>query len=169
MYYLLLHIRFILPSLFSPSWQHIEYDRTTFHAKWFTHPRSSLVAKFGAYSMCTQSLSCGSEDRLRYRPELSEVCIPVRAKIFVLSRTFRQSLGPIQPPCQWAPGQYGLEAGHSPLSKSEAKNEWSYISTPPIRRHDADKERLYIFTQPFKGFFILKGSYNNFLTAVHCM
>ena len=82
-----------LPSLFSLSWQHNEYDRTTtFHAKWFTHPRSSLIAKFGAYSMCTQALSRGSEDRLRYLSKWSEVCIPVRAKISVLSKTFRQSL-----------------------------------------------------------------------------
>jgi hypothetical protein len=114
----------------------------TLHAKWFTHPRSSLIAKFGAYSMCTQALSRGNEDHLRYRSEWSEVCIPVRANIFVLSKTFRQSLAPIQLPCQWASGRQGLEAGHLPLSRDEAKNKWSYISTPPIRLHDADKENF---------------------------
>jgi len=55
---------------------------------------------------------------------------------------FRQSLATAQPPCQWAPGRQGLEAGHLPLSKVEAKDEWSYISTPPIRLHEAGKENF---------------------------
>jgi len=48
-------------------------------------------------------------------------------------------LGPTQPPIQQVPGalslgvkQWGHEASHSPPYRLEAKNAWSYTSTPPI-------------------------------------
>jgi hypothetical protein len=43
----------------------------------------------------------------------------------------------IKPPIEWVPGALSLgvkrpgrEADHSPPSSDEAKNEWSYASTP---------------------------------------
>jgi hypothetical protein len=45
-------------------------------------------------------------------------------------------------PIQWVPGALSLvvkwpgrEADHSPPSGAEVKNEWSYISAPPVRLH----------------------------------
>ena len=32
------------------------------------------------------------------------------------------------------------EAAHSPASSAEVKNDWSYTSTPPLRRHGLDKD-----------------------------
>ena len=33
----------------------------------------------------------------------------------------------------------GLKLKHLPSTNAEVKNEWSYISTPPLRRHSADR------------------------------
>ena len=40
-------------------------------------------------------------------------------------------MGPTQAPNQWVLGQFGQEAYHSPLTTTEAMNEWSYTSNPP--------------------------------------
>jgi hypothetical protein len=49
----------------------------------------------------------------------------------------RQALGLTQPPTQWAPAalslwikRLGREADHSPPTRAEEKNAWSYTSTP---------------------------------------
>jgi hypothetical protein len=54
----------------------------------------------------------------------------------------RPAVRPTQPTIQWAPGALSLgirrpgrEAHHSPPSSAEAKNAWTYTSTPPIRLH----------------------------------
>jgi hypothetical protein len=59
-------------------------------------------------------------------------------KNFVLSTSFRQALGPTQPPIQYVPGALspeikrpGLEADHSPLTSAEVMKMWIYTSTPP--------------------------------------
>jgi hypothetical protein len=72
----------------------------------------------------------------------SGVRIPVQAGSFLLTTTFRPSLGPTQPPIQWIQGVLplgvkwpGREADHSPPSSAEVKNAWSYIFTPPVRLH----------------------------------
>jgi hypothetical protein len=53
------------------------------------------------------------------------------------STVSRTALGPTQPPNQWVKGALSLgvkrpgrEAHHLPPSSAEAKNAWSYISTP---------------------------------------
>jgi hypothetical protein len=53
------------------------------------------------------------------------------------STTFRLTLGPTQPPIQWAPRdlsqgvkRLGRAAGHSPPSSDEVKSVWSCTSTP---------------------------------------
>ena len=53
----------------------------------------------------------------------------------------RPALGLTQPPIQ-VPGFYPGRAWrhHSPPSCAEVKNEWSYISNPPVRLHDMDRE-----------------------------
>jgi hypothetical protein len=63
-------------------------------------------------------------------------------EIFLFTTASRTALGPTQPPIQWVPGALslgvkwpGCEADHSPPSSAEAKNAWSYTSTPPIRLH----------------------------------
>jgi hypothetical protein len=63
--------------------------------------------------------------------------------IFILTTASRPDLGPAQSPIQWVPGAVSLgvkrpgrEADHLSPSSAEAKNEWSYKSTPPIRLHD---------------------------------
>jgi hypothetical protein len=40
-------------------------------------------------------------------------------------------MGLTQAPNKWVLGQLGQEAYHSPLTTTEAKNEWSYTSNPP--------------------------------------
>jgi len=40
-------------------------------------------------------------------------------------------MGPTQAPNQWVLGQLRQEAYHSPLTTTEAKNEWSYTSNSP--------------------------------------
>jgi hypothetical protein len=72
--------------------------------------------------------------------------------IFLFTTESRTALGPIQPPIQRVLGALFLgvkrperEADHSPPSSAEVKNEWSYISTPPIRSVEAQGQ-LYLFT-----------------------
>jgi hypothetical protein len=64
--------------------------------------------------------------------------------IFLFTTASRTALGPTQPPIQWVRGAHSLgvkrlrrDAYHSPPSSTEAKNAWSYASTPPIRLHGA--------------------------------
>jgi len=63
--------------------------------------------------------------------------------IFLFTDVFRPALGPIQPAVQWVPGTLSLqverpgrEADHLPPPSAEAKNAWSYTSTPLIHLHD---------------------------------
>jgi hypothetical protein len=51
-------------------------------------------------------------------------------------------MGPTQCPIQWVPGALplgvkrpGHETDHSPPSRADVKNAWSYTSTYPIRFH----------------------------------
>jgi len=57
--------------------------------------------------------------------------------VFITAST--PAVGHTQPPIQWVPGALspglkysGLEADHSPPSSADAKNAWSYTSTPPV-------------------------------------
>jgi hypothetical protein len=57
--------------------------------------------------------------------------------IFPFITASRSALGTSQPPIQWVPRdlslgvkRQGREADHSPPSRAEVKNAWSYISTP---------------------------------------
>jgi hypothetical protein len=52
--------------------------------------------------------------------------------IFLFCKAFRPALGPPSLPfnwCRWVK-QSGREAGHSPPTSAEVKNEWSCTSTP---------------------------------------
>jgi hypothetical protein len=58
----------------------------------------------------------------------------------LLATASRKTLGPTQPPIQWAPGTLSVgvkrpvrEADHSPPPSAEVKNACSCTSTPPIR------------------------------------
>jgi hypothetical protein len=62
--------------------------------------------------------------------------------IFLFTTASRTALEPTQRPIQWVPGVLSVgvkrpvrEADHSPPFSAEAKNAWSYTSTPPIRIH----------------------------------
>jgi hypothetical protein len=62
--------------------------------------------------------------------------------IFSFTTVSRTALGPTHPPIQWIPGALplgvkrpGREADHSPPSRAEIKNAWSYSSTSAIRLH----------------------------------
>jgi hypothetical protein len=62
--------------------------------------------------------------------------------IFLFTTASRTALGPTQPPIQGVRGSLSLglkrpgrEAYHSPHLVPSSKNEWNYISTPPIRLH----------------------------------
>jgi hypothetical protein len=62
--------------------------------------------------------------------------------IFLFTTASRPALVSSQPPIQWVPGalslrvkRQGREADHSPASRAEAKNAWSYTCTPPIHLH----------------------------------
>jgi hypothetical protein len=62
--------------------------------------------------------------------------------IFLFTTVSRTVLGPTQPPIQWVPGapslgvkRPGREVEHSPPSRAEVKNAWSYTSTLPVRLH----------------------------------
>jgi hypothetical protein len=63
-------------------------------------------------------------------------------EIFLFTTVFKLVLGPTQPPIQWVQGTLSLgvkrperEADHSPPSRAEVKNAWSYTSTPQITLH----------------------------------
>jgi len=43
----------------------------------------------------------------------------------------------------------GHDVNHSPPSSTEAKNEWSYASTPPVRLRDVDSKHFTFFTSSF--------------------
>jgi hypothetical protein len=60
--------------------------------------------------------------------------------IFFFTTASRTALEPTQPPVQWVTVVLSLgvkrperEADHSPPSRAEVKNEWSYTATPLIR------------------------------------
>jgi hypothetical protein len=61
---------------------------------------------------------------------------------FLFATASQPALQPTQPPIQWAPGALSLgikrpgrDVDHSPPPSDEAKNAWSYTSTPSIRFH----------------------------------
>jgi hypothetical protein len=65
-----------------------------------------------------------------------------RQGLGIFSTASRPALWPTQPPTQWVSGalslgvkRQGSEVDHSPPSRAEVKNAWSYNSTPPIRLH----------------------------------
>jgi hypothetical protein len=62
--------------------------------------------------------------------------------MFLFTTVSIPPLGLTQPPIKWVPvalslsvKRPGREADHSPSSSVEAKNAWSYTSTPPIHLH----------------------------------
>jgi hypothetical protein len=76
--------------------------------------------------------------------------------IFLFVTLSRTALGPTQPPLQLVPGALSLEvkrpgreADHSTPSSAEAKNAWSYTSTPPIYIHGVvlsqAQEQFYLY------------------------
>jgi hypothetical protein len=72
---------------------------------------------------------------------LGYLTTPLQILIFLFTTLSRPVLVPIQPHIQWVPGALSLvekwlgrEADQSPFSSAEAKNAWSYTSTP-IRLH----------------------------------
>jgi hypothetical protein len=61
-----------------------------------------------------------------------------RLGILLFVTAFRPTLGPIQPPIQWFPGDLSLgikrsvrEGDHSPPASAEVRNAWSHASTHP--------------------------------------
>jgi len=60
---------------------------------------------------------------------------------FLFVNAPKPTLGPSQPPVQWAPGLLPRvkwlerEADHSPSFSTKAKNTWLYTSTSPICLH----------------------------------
>jgi hypothetical protein len=72
----------------------------------------------------------------------SRVRLPARLGIFPFSTASRTVLGLTHPAIQWisralSAGVKRLEreSDHSPPSRAEVKNAWSYTSTLPIRLH----------------------------------
>jgi hypothetical protein len=72
---------------------------------------------------------------------LDDLCSGVRVwrmlQIFLFSTAFRPALGPTQPPIQWVLGALSLgekrlrrEADHSPPSRTDVDNTWSYTPLP---------------------------------------
>jgi hypothetical protein len=62
----------------------------------------------------------------------------VGVKNFFFSMSFRQVVGPTQPPIRWVPGALPLgakrprrETEHLPSYSAEVKKMWIYTSTPP--------------------------------------
>jgi hypothetical protein len=62
--------------------------------------------------------------------------------VFLYATTSRKALGLTQPPIQWisrvlssAVKRPGREADHSPPSRAEVNNAWSYTPNSPIRLH----------------------------------
>jgi hypothetical protein len=58
-------------------------------------------------------------------------------EVFLFTTASRMALGPTQPPIQWVPEAVSLEVkrpgretDHSPTSRAEIKNAWSYTSIP---------------------------------------
>ena len=59
------------------------------------------------------------------------------------SETSRRGLGCIQSPAQWVTEFFaGGKVDRSLSSSAEVKNEWKYISAPPIRLHGMDREKI---------------------------
>jgi len=71
-------------------------------------------------------------------------------------KTSRPNLGTTQLLIQWVLALFagtkrpGRESDHPPLSGAEFKNEWSYISTPPISLHGEKRENFaFTFTNTY--------------------
>jgi len=86
-------------------------------------------------------------------PERCGVRIPAQVRDYFHFKTSRPALGPTQLLIQWVLALFpvtkrpGRESDHPPLSGAEFKNEWSYISTPPISLHEEERENFaYTFT-----------------------
>jgi hypothetical protein len=64
------------------------------------------------------------------------VRLSIEANDFIFFKSFRPALRRAQPPIQWVPNALSSwvkrpqrESDHSPLSRVEVKNEYSYIAT----------------------------------------
>jgi hypothetical protein len=67
---------------------------------------------------------------------------------FVLVTSSRLALGPFEPPIQWVPGllpQGSSGRHHSPPSRAEVKNAWSYTSTTLVRLWCLIKQEINVF------------------------
>jgi len=71
----------------------------------------------------------------------SQIQISAGEKIFLSSETPRPALGPTFPALQWILGFFcGVKLTTYLSSSAVVKNEWSYMSIPPIRLHGADRD-----------------------------
>jgi len=67
-----------------------------------------------------------------------------QGRIFLSFKLSRPTSGPTQPP-QWLlcrAKQPGHETDHYHPPSAEAKNEWSYTSTPPMRLYAVDRDNF---------------------------
>jgi hypothetical protein len=81
---------------------------------------------------------------------------PSSDTIFLFSKAFGTTLGPIKTPIQWMPGvkRPELEDNRSPLCSAERKNAWIYTSTWCLIKHGA----IFILIQ---SVLVSRGSDNN--------
>jgi hypothetical protein len=84
----------------------------------------------------TQNSSCYSDCAMVWTIRGSN---PGSSGIFLFSKMSRPAMRPILPFIKWVPSvlfpgikQLGREVDHLPPSGAEVKNEWSYISSPPM-------------------------------------
>jgi hypothetical protein len=92
-----------------------------------------------------------SLQRLRYGLQDPRLEAGSGKKLVSSPETSRPSWGPPSFPFSWfwlsfpEVKQPGHDVDHSPPSSDEVKNEWSYISTPPIRLHGEIRDKFTFF------------------------